>query len=316
MKLIKSSATIIEQEKGIDGIYKAIELAGRTCYKSEDKITNTSNKEFVDRMIKSGHHAMLEFGTVYLTIPTAVIDNDLEFPLDVYLLLRNPYTKYVTNDVFYYITTNYRVIVYNKLEDVLKYATEPTEYHEKRMFVKFITDRGVSHELVRHRVFSFAQESTRYCNYSKDKFGNELTFIIPSYIDINDTDESNEVNRMWNIDLLDYSTLISEEKAFDKNIDYFLYSLESSEYAYLNMLKSGYTPQQARQVLPNALKTEINVCGFESDWNEFFKLRDTKSAHPDMQLLVQRLKNDPNLQHFKRVLRSSSTNDYVKSNQE
>ena len=181
MKLIKPSYEILPQSPGLDEVYKQIEIAGRTCYKSEDKITLDSAKGFVERMIKSGHGAMLEHGTVYLTI----------YPHDAitgYKYRNNKYSKYFerrireepTPEVTKYVTTNYRVLVENSWLDDLKYICEPTEFHEKRITVKFICDRGVSHEFVRHRVFSFAQESTRYCNYSKEKFGNELTFILPN----------------------------------------------------------------------------------------------------------------------------------------
>ena len=186
MKLIKPSFEIIEQQSGLDGLYKQIELAGRTCYKSEDKITPTSAKEFVDRMIKSGHGAMLEHGTVYLFIPLHCDKTDYHIAKWYY---SNPYSRvnirnehYCFDSNGYYITTNLRVLVENNLIEHLKFICEPTEFHEKRITVKFICDRGVSHEFVRHRVMSFAQESTRYCNYSKDKFSNELTFIQPCWL--------------------------------------------------------------------------------------------------------------------------------------
>ena len=155
MKLIKPSFEILEQGPGIHGIYKQIELAGRTCYKSLDRITEDSAKDFVNRMIKSRHYAMLEHGTVYLKVP---------FSLSINKYSENPYSKSKVYDMdpICYITTNYRHIVENNWLDDLKYLCEPTEYHEKRVTVRFTTDRGVSHEFVRHRVFSFAQESTRY----------------------------------------------------------------------------------------------------------------------------------------------------------
>ena len=159
MKLIKSSYKIIPQEAGLEGIYKAIERAGRTCYKSEDKITDTSAKEFVDRMIKSGHGAMLEYGTVYLRIPIEEYEKNYKnkyFPQIIMIGI-----KIKTDDKYAYVTMNYRHIVENNWLRDLKYICGPTEYHERRICVRFITDRGVSHELVRHRVFSFAQESTR-----------------------------------------------------------------------------------------------------------------------------------------------------------
>lgn len=165
MKLIKPYFEIIEQEPGLEGIYKQIELAGRTCYKSEDKITPDSAKGFVDRMIKSGHGAMLEHGTVYLkdTYDVSAIGSWRHSIGDKYS--SNKYSVVNTDCICdfrgIYVTTNFRVLVENNWLDDLKYLCEPTEYHEKRATVRFICDRGVSHEFVRHRVFSFAQESTR-----------------------------------------------------------------------------------------------------------------------------------------------------------
>ena len=160
MRLIKPSFKILSQEEGLSGIYKMIEVAGRNCYKSEANITDTSAKEFVDRMIKSGHGAMLEHGTVYLHFPI----RGTHFRKFI-KYCRNPYTKVGNNentaDLGFFATTNYRVLVENGWLDDLQYICEPTEYHEKRVSVKFICDRGVTHEFVRHRVFSFAQESTR-----------------------------------------------------------------------------------------------------------------------------------------------------------
>ena len=152
MKLIKPSIEIIKQEEyDLNHIFKFIELAGRTCYKSEDKITENSAKEFVDKMINSGHGAMLEHGTVYLTIPYLDTSNIMGHK---YFL--NPYSKVASDHINTYITTNYRVLVENKRLSDLKYISTPTEFHAKRTTVKFICDRGVSHEFVRHRVFSFA----------------------------------------------------------------------------------------------------------------------------------------------------------------
>ncbi|MFR5893187.1 MAG: FAD-dependent thymidylate synthase [Phocaeicola massiliensis] len=169
MKLIKPSFTILHQAPGLEGIYKQIELAGRTCYKSEDKITPDSAKAFVDRMIASGHGAMLEHGTVYLKAE----GTDLLYNKLMNKYSQNPYSKVgftlAEDKVLTYITTNLRVLVENGWTDDLQYICEPTKYHEKRVCVKFICDRGVSHEFVRHRVFSFAQESTRYVGSSSMK---------------------------------------------------------------------------------------------------------------------------------------------------
>lgn len=185
MKLVKPSFYIKEQEPGIQGIYKQIEWAGRHCYKSQDKITEDSAKPFVDRMIKSGHGAMLEHGTVYLKRSSTKEDN-LEWA-ERYLL--SPYSRVSYGEGSHridgvlhntvYITSNYRVLAEQGWLGDLQYICEPTEFHEKRVTVHFACDRGVSHEFVRHRVFSFAQESQRYCNYSTNKYNNEVTFCIP-----------------------------------------------------------------------------------------------------------------------------------------
>lgn len=282
MKLIESKAELIQQPSGLEGVYKQIELCGRTCYKSEDKITEDSAKGFVDRMIKSNHTAMLEHGTVYLFIKVSPYDTNLHIHITKYE--ENPYSRVIpigvddnepsldgdyydilgnkaTGDMQYAITTNLRVLVEHGWLDDLKYICEPTEHHERRYTLKLTTDRGVSHELVRHRVFSFAQESTRYCNYSKDKFGREITFIFPHWL-------------------------------LNRDHDKFVKALMDAEKYYFTLLDQGWTPQEARQVLPNALKTEICITGFESDWKHFLDLRyfeTTGKAHPDMKLLATKI---------------------------
>ena len=273
MKLIKPSVEIIKQEKyDLNHIFKFIELAGRTCYKSENKITEDSAKEFVDRMIRSGHGAMLEHGTVYLTIPSANITDII-----ISKYHSNPYSKIFINLTNTYITTNYRVLVENEWLDDLKYLCEPTMFHTKRTTVKFICDRGVSHEFVRHRVFSFAQESTRYCNYTKDKFNNELTFIIPYWIkDLKEGsyyayceyhNSKNDTSKRW----------------FD--------SCMSAEFVYTNLIEEKWKPQEARSILPNSLKTELIMTGFDSDWQHFFELRCASNAHPQAKELADMLKD-------------------------
>mgnify|MGYP000375044660 CR=1 FL=1 len=302
MKLIESSVQIIEEKDP----YKTIELAGRTCYKSEDKITEDSAKEFVDRMIKLGHGAMLEHGTIYLTI-------DGEDP-NLSKIQSNPHTK--VNLVPYevltegnytisykaHITTNLRVLIENNLKELLQYQVEPTEHHEKRITAKFICDRGVSHEFVRHRVFSFAQESQRYCNYNKDKFGNECTFIIPSWL--NDFPEciirDSISGCMWPSDYyrenLDGS--FRGNVIFMTHTKYLIDSLFRAEKSYNNLINSGWKPQQARAILPNATKTELVMTGFESDWGSFFKLRCSGAAHPDAKKLADELKSLMNVKNI------------------
>lgn len=300
MKLVKPKTEFLEQGPGILGIKKQIELAGRVCYKSEDKITETSCEEFVDRMIKLGHTAMLEHGTVYLKCqigtfyPTITPDEvDLDNPLSFY-----GYNKYSSTRInwdeksenaqfeetgTFYVSTNYRVLVENNRLSDLKYLCEPTEFHEKRRCVKFTCDRGVSHELVRHRVFSFGQESTRYCNYSKAKFGSDLTYVIPSWCKL----AEGQYNCLsWRPGEGD--SIIKDGKTLSLgNISKtFLDSLECCELDYKHLIESGCTPQQARQILPNALKTEVVMIGFISDWKHFFELRTSPKAHPDMQALA------------------------------
>lgn len=279
MKLIKPSFEIIEQkprdivipadmeigpqmwkDELINSVYRQIEVAGRTCYKSEDKITETSAKEFVDRMVKSGHGAMLEHGTVYLRIPDVSSDGQWVYPAKgKYLGNKYSVTKSRLEGVaqnpysVFYVTTNYRVLVENNWLDDLQYICEPTEFHEKRVTVKFICDRGVSHEFVRHRVFSFAQESTRYCNYSKDKFGKECTFIEPCWFK--------------------EDTYYATRKMYESTLTY-------AEKMYFSLLDMNWKPQQARAVLPNSLKTELIMTGTLTQWEGFFKLRDAGSAHP------------------------------------
>jgi thymidylate synthase (FAD) len=150
MRIIKPSFEIWDQEEGLEGVYKQIERAGRVCYKSEDKITEGSAKEFVERMIKSGHGAMIEHGTVYLRIPYGTMDDAGEFSNEhiVARYMDNPYSIVNGNieDDYWYVTSNYRVIIENGWLGDLKHLCEPIEYHEKRITVKFICDRGVSHK--------------------------------------------------------------------------------------------------------------------------------------------------------------------------
>lgn len=194
MRIIKPYYTILSDiSKGGIKELQFIEQAARTCYKSEDKITQDgeSAKRLVKQLIDSGHEAMLE---------------------------------------------------------------------HSQLSVRFVVDRGVSHEIVRHRLFSFAQESTRYCNYSKDKFGNEITFIEPCF---------------WGIK--------------DYNMITWLAVCSCVETAYFNLLEEGATPQEARTVLPNSTATEIVVTGNYREWRHFFKLRTAEAAHPQMREVTRPL---------------------------
>lgn len=193
MKVIQPSIEFLDQING-DEVLKRIELIGRVCYKSEDKITTDSAKTFVSNILKSGHESVIE--------------------------------------------------------------------HEK-VSVRIICDRGVSHEIVRHRIASYSQESTRYCNYSKDKFGNELTVIKPLF-----WDEESVEYQLW------YNTI--------KNI----------EETYNKMISIGIKPQEARSILPNSLKTEIVVTMNLREWRHFFRLRTSMRAHPQMKEVADMILNE------------------------
>lgn len=183
MKIVEASVELVS-ELDAEKIMKHIERAGRVCYKSESRISDTSAEKFIANIIKSGHESVIEH--VSLTF-------------------------------------------------------------------KIICDRGVTHEIVRHRLASYSQSSTRYCNYASDKFGNELTFIKPCF---------------WNED--------------DENYLLWKQTMEVVEKNYLSMIKNGAQPQQARSILPNSLQTEIFMTANLREWRHFLKLRTSKRAHPQM----------------------------------
>lgn len=268
MKLINPSVSLIKQNPGLSGIYQVIEKIGRVCYKSEDKITEDSAKPFVERMIKSQHLAMLEHGTVYLA--ASCNSEDLIF----WKVANSPYSKVVCNDRanMLYITTNLRVIAeLNAWEIIDKYLCEPTELHIKRICLKFITSIGVSREFNRHRTASIAEQSTRYCNYAKDKFGGEVTFVIPSWLNLKEGSYNSKdyYKDFYTNDNPEYSYIIH---------------LLTAEATYLRLIKDGWQPQQAREVLPLATATEVVYTAFEDDWRHFFSLRyreTTGKVHPN-----------------------------------
>ena len=259
MKLCKPLFEIWEQSAGLEGVYKMIEKVGRVCYKSEDKITEDSAKPFVDRMVKSGHGAMLEHGTVYLKITY----KDTDFTTLCMFYGKNKYSvlNHSEDNKIYYITTNYRVLVENNHLSDLKYLCEPTEFHERRVTVHFTADAGVMREFFRHRVFSMAQESTRYCNYLRDKFSNSITVIYPSWLKE------------------------EEELEFEEN-------MRVIEELYFKWLNKGWTAQQARVFLPLGVKAEAVMTGLTSDFKHFFDLRargTTGAPHPQAKELAEPL---------------------------
>ena len=261
MKLIKQSFEILEQKDfTLVGIKKLIERCGRVSHKSEDRITEDSAKTFVERMKEMKHLSTCEFGTVYLYIDY----HNPSFGKIIDKYSSNEYSKCTVFPNEVCISSNYRVLVENNWLDDLKYLCEPTKYHHKRYTVKFICDRGILAEFTRHRKFSFMAESSRYCNYSKDKFNNEVTFVIPS----------------WCNSLIEGSK--QEYSTFEINSDEvkFINTLQNAQNSYLSLLKIGWTPQQAREVLPLSVKSELISCGFEDAWKNFFYRRCAKDAHP------------------------------------
>ena len=274
MKIVNPSFEILQQREGINGVYELIEQAGRTCYKSENKIAPGTAKEFVDRMIKSEHYAMLEHGTVYLKFETLARAEKY---------LNNKYSEVRTCYGSFYVTTNLRVLVENGWLDELSYVCEPTEYHERRVTVLFHTQIAISREFNRHRVNSMAESSTRYCNYSKEKFGNEITINRPSWVSDKETGSTREL-------LNEYCRMIANNDiACMSAIDWWHFANMASELAYMKLIECGKKPQEARVVLPLDTNTDLVHTAFVSDWKHFFDLRaldKTGPAHPDAKALA------------------------------
>lgn len=272
MKLINQSYEICKTHGyTLQDVYKDIERAARVSYKSEDKITEDSAEKMVQRFISMKHYSPLEFGTIYLKIERItcchiITEANAKGCFAKPWVHRNEVIENVNgrNVYYWYVTTNYRFIVENGLEDLLQYMCEPTEHHQNRTTVKFITNRAVTHELVRHRSMSFMQESQRFIAYDKGKFGSEITFIKQAW-------EQSE----------DEKTLME-------------YTLSQIEDTYMKLRKLGLKPQQARTVLPNATKTELYMCGFDKDWEHFFDLRDKANVDPQMYNLAHPLHEEFN----------------------
>lgn len=282
MKLIKQSFEFINQtDFSLVGIKKHIERCARVSYKSEDKITDTSYEKFVNMLESRGHDRPLEFGTVYLSRTSQKEDN-MEW-LDKYAY--NPWSKFsfgngstringeLRNTV--YVTTNYRVIKEHHWENDLQYLCEPTEYHYKRYTIHMILDRGVMDEFRTHVGLSHLAESTRYVNYSKKKFGSEVTFIKPCWCNIPEGDYGTP----------DYiPDRLPRMGATEAGL---IDALQYAEYYYFFLLSEGWTPQQARSVLPLSIKSELISCGFKDSWENFFYRRDAPDAHPMAQEIAK-----------------------------
>lgn len=292
MKIIEPKVELIKPEGyDLNSIYKMIEIGGRTCYKSDNKITEDSAKKFVEMIKTNNHLSVFEHGTVYLKLEhfSPVIDYNYVTTIEIVLKYKeNKYSKvldYNHNLITksYYITTNMRVIIENGWEDDLKYLCEPTEYHEKRYTFRFTTQIAITRESNRHRVNSISEQSTRYCNYSKDKFDNQISINLPTWIDRGDA----EIQPKFE----DYckSVAIGQNNGWDA-IDYWLFANLACEYSYMNLIRLGWKPQQARVVLPLDTNTEVVYTAFESDWKHFIELRTSTAAHPDIRILAEEVK--------------------------
>ena len=270
MKIIEPKVEIWEQPKGIEGIYQQIERAGRVCYKSENHITEDSAKPFVERMIASKHYAMLEHGTVYLSVPDTQANEDL-----IQELLYNKFTHlFILKDVRRInFSTNLRVIVEKDIWDACKpYVCDFGEGFrsgDRRVTVHFSTQIAVSREANRHRADSVAEQSTRFCNYSKDKFGGEIAINKPSWIEKDNFVHSLSYDPMNMLD----------------PVEVWWCANAYAEACYMRLLQLGWKPEQARTILPLDTNTELVHTAFVSDWLHFFDLRalnKTGKAHPDM----------------------------------
>lgn len=319
MNFIKPKFEILEQQYNketlIEDMFKHIEICGRTCYKSEDKITEKSYEKFVTMLTKSNHGAMLEHGTVYLTIPlgTPIDDPQYMWKHDIVNFFnKNKFSvvkektinemvdveikgygmRTQASATFYYITTNWRVIVESKDKAIVKYflnnfnienetlensvlqwMTPPTEDHEKRYTVKFTYHLAVARDVNRHRVQSIGEESTRYCNYSKEKFGGELNYIEPIFLTDDEKQIFNNPNRHLLLQTMCGQIIDGTYHSSFEAIDYFMFALGACELAYVNLIKLGWKPQHASLILPLDTKTESVHTAFVSDFCHFFNLR-------------------------------------------
>lgn len=286
MKIIEPLVEYWQQGAGLEGVWNQIAKATRVCYQSKPR-EGESSEDFVKRIILKPallegslddlehckfdfdkmHGAMLEHGTVYLSFD---VDNN---PLIVKTLKENKYTKVVEHfasaeSVVAEITTNVRVLIENNIINLLNYICKPTNYHTRRYTFSVITDIGVTREMNRHRTFSVAEQSTRYCDLTKDKFGGELTFIKPAWRQ-------------------------KDKNGFILSFDDYDAFLANCEQTYKQLRQQGWRPEQARQVLPLGLKTQAIYTAFSDDWKHFLKLRADNisgKVHPNMKIIADKIK--------------------------
>lgn len=303
VNFVEQSFNFVEQEPGIEGMYKMMEKAARQCYKTEHLIKDGSAHRIVDDIcIANGHTSVTEFGTVYLKVEMSDIDSWL-------LLTRysdDRYSRVNTigeeNGPVAYITTTYRTILQGDYKDPveaiknkfdrhwksdLKYWCEPTEYHHKRYCYHFVVDRGGSQSIVRHRGvygISYAQESTRYVNYSKERFGGAITCCLPS--------KFYSLVDKYNINDLGLDEQLKFLKENDKGWSIYLGGLEKDGDDYMELISDGWRPEEARGRLPLDVKTELMMCAYPEDWEMWFFRRADSHAHPQIQRVANELKED------------------------
>lgn len=266
MKLITSNVELVQQMPNIDGLYKHIEICGRTAYKSEDKITEDSAEKFVEMLKSNGHSSVFEHGTIYLllvvTPENATVVENIAAKYHA-----NPYSSVVrvmkSGEIYNYcITTNYRVIYENNWFDDLCFMCEPTEHHEKRITLRIQADIHFYKDVTRHRKYSFTIESTRFVNYMKEKYGMSISFMQPSWIKEEDLDEL-------------------------KN------DCEVIEQIYAKWIDKGYRPEHAAYFLCQGVAATIMMTAFASDWKHFFDVRlygVTGKPHPDVVDICEKAK--------------------------
>lgn len=264
MKIIGSYAERWHQKDGLDGIFDAVERAARICYASERNV-NVSSKEFVQMLVKKDHARCLEFGSVYLIVPhDALKDNNIRIGLET--ISKDAWTKVRDSKDAWYVSTNLRSIYKSQYTTLLftQFLSDCTDRHEERHTIHFVCSRGIGDEFRTHVGLSSVMQSTRYCSYDRDKFGNEVTYIKPEWYKHSDNDG------------LKFR---------------YLSMLTANEKDYFALLRDGLKPQDARGVLGLDVKTELVQCGFSDAWNNFLYRRTDMSAHPDARKLAFEVQN-------------------------
>lgn len=293
----RTRAIAMPQKPGISGLLENVEAAARTCYRSEGKTTydesgnSTSAAEFVKKIVGTyKHRSVAEHGTVYLFDKQSLHTRPAGYWW-VSKYIHNEYSRVVhvvaEQNEYFYVTTNYRVIIENGWEDDLKYWCEPTEHHLRRYTVRFFTDRGVSAESNRHRANSPTERSTRFVNYGHD---GTITVCVPDELD---EQELYTVVHEWGGPHEVFKSMCKEIVSGDDDVfgpmDVWLFAQYSTEWSYLKLLDLGWKPQQARRVLPMDVETELVVTAYADQWARYFAMRYygiSGTPHPDMKVLA------------------------------